>query len=156
MKFYILIFVSFIGHIIVGQETIIRVENFSDYSLELINDSPHFFVDDSVYVVDGSDVKSYQTNRYDIKNLIHVKDTIYKHAGGGSLYYLNSDYQIERFSHKPKMEQSFFQSLTFVRNDTIIKFGGYGYWSARNFFTYFSESTKEWEFYPINNQSYLY
>jgi hypothetical protein len=48
-----------------------------------------------------------------------------------------------------------FSSKTFVRNDTIFKFGGYGYWSARNFFTYFSESTKEWEFYSINPRSYL-
>ena len=32
------------------------------------------------------------------------------------------------------------QSDVFVRNDTIFKFGGYGYWGVRNFFTYFSKN----------------
>ena len=48
-----------------------------------------------------------------------------------------------------------YQSDIFVKNDTIFKFGGYGFWSARNFFTYFSNTTKEWEFYNINKKSYL-
>jgi len=38
----------------------------------------------------------------------------------------------------------------FVRNDTVFKFGGYGYWSNRNMFTYFDQETLEWEFYPIS------
>ena len=46
-------------------------------------------------------------------------------------------------------------SAVFVHNDTLMKFGGYGYWSDRNFFTYFSETTSEWEFYPINPTSLL-
>jgi len=36
-----------------------------------------------------------------------------------------------------------------------MKFGGYGYWSSRNFFTYYSEITREWEYYPINQKSAL-
>ena len=47
------------------------------------------------------------------------------------------------------------QSTVFVRNDTIMKFGGYGYWSRRNFFTFFSEVTEEWEYYPINNRAHF-
>lgn len=47
------------------------------------------------------------------------------------------------------------QSDVFVRNDTIFKFGGYGYWGVRNFFTYFSKTTAEWQFYGINPQSYI-
>ena len=47
------------------------------------------------------------------------------------------------------------QSTVFVHNDTIMKFGGYGYWSRRNFFTYYSEVNKEWEFYPINNKAHF-
>ncbi len=42
------------------------------------------------------------------------------------------------------------QSHVFERNDTIFKFGGYGYWSNRNFFSYFSNSSKQWEFYKTN------
>ena len=47
------------------------------------------------------------------------------------------------------------QSTVFVHNDTIVKFGGYGYWSRRNFFTFFSEVNKEWEFYPIKNKAHF-
>lgn len=46
-------------------------------------------------------------------------------------------------------------SNVFVHRDTIFKFGGYGYWSNRNFLTYFSKSTKEWEFYAVNEDTYL-
>ena len=73
--------------------------------------------------------------------------------GGGMIWKTTRDtvFRIDNsFNHKMT-----FSSEIFVRNDTILKFGGYGYWSARNFFTYFSESTKEWEFYPINSKSYL-
>ena len=48
-----------------------------------------------------------------------------------------------------------FGSNVFVHQDTIFKFGGYGYWSNRNFLTYFSTVTKEWEFYPVNPDTYL-
>ena len=44
-------------------------------------------------------------------------------------------------------------SNVFVHQDTIFKFGGYGYWSNRNFLTYFSTVTKEWEFYTVSPPS---
>tara|TARA_B110000503_G_scaffold139595_1_gene228356 strand:- start:225 stop:1217 length:993 start_codon:yes stop_codon:yes gene_type:complete len=34
-----------------------------------------------------------------------------------------------------------------VKNDTIFRFGGYGYWDQRDFIVYFDMGTKEWEFY---------
>ena len=36
----------------------------------------------------------------------------------------------------------------FVYRDTLFRYGGYGFWRANNFFTYFDESTTEWEYYP--------
>ena len=42
-------------------------------------------------------------------------------------------------------------SYNFQISDTIIKYGGYGFWSQRNFMYYFDLSTLEWELYPINN-----
>lgn len=44
------------------------------------------------------------------------------------------------FSHRMQSNSS-----TFVRNDTIMRYGGYGFWSYRNFFNYFDTTTKEWE-----------
>lgn len=48
-----------------------------------------------------------------------------------------------------------FGSNVFVHRDTIFKFGGYGYWSNRNFLTFFSTTTKEWEYYKVNPNTYL-
>ena len=35
----------------------------------------------------------------------------------------------------------------FIHNDTIFKFGGYGYWDNKNFITYFDKENREWELY---------
>ena len=68
---------------------------------------------------------------------------------GGHVFSVDNDtLKREDFSFNHKMS---FGSAVFVRNDTIFKFGGYGFWSSRNFFTYFDNSSKEWEFYPSNS-----
>lgn len=62
---------------------------------------------------------------------------------GGMLYRLEGDSlrRIDRsFDHRMQIN-----CTLFTRNDTIIKYGGYGFWSQRNFFTYFSRETNEWE-----------
>ncbi|MDA8957160.1 hypothetical protein N9H31_01270, partial [bacterium] len=40
-----------------------------------------------------------------------------------------------------------------IKNDTLFKHGGYGYWSQSNFITYYDELTKEWEIYTISSES---
>lgn len=70
-------------------------------------------------------------------------------VGGGQVYkVVNDTLKREDFSFNHKMS---FDSAVFVKNDTIYKFGGYGFWSSRNFFTYFDNSSKEWEFLPSNS-----
>ncbi len=45
-------------------------------------------------------------------------------------------------------------SIIFNYKSKIYKYGGYGFWSNRNFFTYFDDKTKEWEVVdPINSKS---
>jgi hypothetical protein len=62
---------------------------------------------------------------------------------GGELLHLNEN-KTERidhsFSHKNQLKSSLF---TF--QNTIYRFGGYGFFDSRNFFTYFSNETNEWE-----------
>ena len=41
----------------------------------------------------------------------------------------------------------------FKENDTIFKFGGYGFWSDRNFIYYFDFETKEWEYYNTKSKN---
>jgi DNA-binding MarR family transcriptional regulator len=70
-------------------------------------------------------------------------------ARGGLLYRIENDTTIRldnSFQHRKQ-----FQSNDFVYRDTLFRYGGYGFWRANNFFTYFDHSTKEWEYYPIKS-----
>ena len=65
---------------------------------------------------------------------------------GGLLYRVDNDTTIRldnSFQHHKQ-----FRSNDFVYRDTLFRYGGYGFWRANNFFTYFNHSTKEWEYYP--------
>ena len=77
---------------------------------------------------------------------VFIKDKLYiSSIGGGMMYTIVND-TLKRidnsYNHKMTIE-----SAVFSHRDTIFKFGGYGYWSARKFMTYFSFDTMEWEFY---------
>ena len=66
---------------------------------------------------------------------------------GGLVYRVEKDttIRIDRsFQHRKQ-----FQSSQLVYRDTLFRYGGYGFWRANNFFTYFDKTTKEWEYYPI-------
>jgi hypothetical protein len=65
------------------------------------------------------------------------------HTMGGMVYRLDSDTlkRIDR-SHNHRMQ---INSSMLVKNDTIFRYGGYGFWSHRNFFIFFSNSSLEWE-----------
>ena len=89
----------------------------------------------------------------DLKLVFKKDDPIIVSKGGGMVWKVENDsFKRADNSYNHKMTN---QSSVFVRNDTIMKFGGYGYWSSRNFFTYYSEITREWEYYPINQKSTL-
>jgi hypothetical protein len=45
-------------------------------------------------------------------------------------------------------------SYIFQHNDTIFRYGGYGFWSQRDFIIYYDEGIREWEIYNTNNNSY--
>lgn len=66
---------------------------------------------------------------------------------GGLLYRVENDttVRVDRsFQHRNQSQAS-----QFVYRDTLFRYGGYGFWRANNFFTYFDKVTREWEYYPI-------
>ena len=93
------------------------------------------------------------TSLNDIKLVTFKNKPTLVSKGGGMVWQVKND-TFKRIdnSYNHKMTNG---SAVFVHNDTLMKFGGYGYWSDRNFFTYYSETTSEWEFYPINPTSIL-
>lgn len=54
------------------------------------------------------------------------------------------------FTHKMQIN-----STVFVHQDSIYRYGGYGFWSQRNFFTFYDEHTSEWQFIAPTNSKIL-
>jgi hypothetical protein len=53
------------------------------------------------------------------------------------------------FEHRMQTLSTFFCS-----HDTIFRFGGYGYWSPRNFFTLYSKTSRDWQaISPLGSKS---
>ncbi len=46
-----------------------------------------------------------------------------------------------------------FKALQFFHNDTLYSLGGQGFWHSNNILTYFSRSSKEWEYVNVNGQN---
>ena len=68
---------------------------------------------------------------------------------GGLVYTLKND-SIQRIdkSYEHKMQNG---AAVFVHDDKIFRYGGYGFWSVHNVFTYLSDETNEWEYAAYKN-----
>ncbi len=65
-----------------------------------------------------------------------------ENQGGKVFKFINNNYlRIDNsYTHKNQLLSSIF-----TKNDTLFRFGGYGFFEAKNYFTFFSNETKEWE-----------
>ena len=91
------------------------------------------------------DYPDYSSIWYD--NALHITSN-----QGGLVYRVEKDttIRIDRsYQHQKQNKAS-----QFVYRDTLFRYGGYGFWRANNFFTYFDKMTKEWEYYPINGYQF--
>jgi len=103
-------------------------------------------------------------------NTFKIKDTVFNSKGIdiGSLTFINSfsknyfldplgggvflfeNYTLSKmddsFQHRMQIEAS-----VFIYKENIYKYGGYGFWSDRNFITQFDTKTNEWELVPFLN-----
>ena len=71
---------------------------------------------------------------------------------GGLVYRVEKDTTIRIDRSYQHQKQN--KHTQFVYRDTLFRYGGYGFWRANNFFTYFDKMTKEWEYYPINGYQF--
>ena len=78
------------------------------------------------------------------------KNEYYLGLQSGDVYTLKND-SIIRLDNTPDHRLNI-NSYIFSNNDTIFKYGGYGYWSNRNFLTFFDVKSKEWEYYKTTNE----
>jgi len=106
---------------------------------------PELTVSNPIYFKfsDSTFFKKFTPSAFTI-NLINNKIFITQNVGG-IVYEIKGDQLIRidhSFEHKMQIN-----SQQFVHDNRIFRFGGYGFWSARNFFTYFDINSKEWENY---------
>jgi hypothetical protein len=78
--------------------------------------------------------------------LSKINSTVYLSQGLGGLVYELRGNKIVRID-KSFMHKMQINAQNFEYDNRIFRFGGYGFWTARNFFTYFDLNTKEWEAY---------
>lgn len=98
-----------------------------------------------IKLISSSEIKN--SNLYDLSNFKFVNQHLLTSNLGGGILEIKGD-SIIRIdnSYKHKLQLS---SLEFIRNDTIIRYGGYGFFENRNFFTYYNTELNCWEFLNI-------
>ena len=119
-----------------------------------INQTTYTFYDDQVvkeyFTYNKKDTIFFNPTPIDYPdyNSIWYEDALHLTSNRGGLVYRvekDTTIRIDRsFQHRKQSQAS-----QFVYRDTLFRYGGYGFWRANNFFTYFDKTTKEWEYYPI-------
>jgi len=94
--------------------------------------------------------KDFKISEY---STLFVNSTLYFIHEQGGLVYENRNDSIIRIdnSYNHKLQND---SNIFSYNSKIHRYGGYGFWSARNFITYYNFSLNQWELeVPLNSMT---
>jgi hypothetical protein len=83
---------------------------------------------------------------------IRVQDSLYFINGAGGMVFMVRNDTVKRidksFDHHMQ-----YGACWFAHNHTVFSYGGYGFWSNRDFFTFYDNKQDEWEVYhPINSK----
>jgi len=104
----------------------------------------------SLKVISSKEIKNPKPS--DFSTILKRNKLLFLENGGGDILALNSNDSLVKIDNS-NISNFFIGSSIFIRNDTIFKHGGYGYWTQSNFLTYFEDLTKEWQIYPISQKS---
>ena len=106
---------------------------------------PELVISDPIYFkfTDSTFYKKFTSTSFTLNS---INNKLYLSLNLGGIVYEIKGNELIRIDHsfEHKMQIS---SQQFVYDNRIFRFGGYGFWSARNFFTYFDLNSKEWESY---------
>ena len=88
------------------------------------------------------------SNKYDLSKFNFINQHQLLSLSGGSVLKIKGDsvFRIDN-SYEHKMQLG---SIDFERNDTIFRYGGYGFFEHRNFFTFYDKQTDGWEVLDID------
>ena len=84
--------------------------------------------------------------------IIKVNKLIFVDNHGGDVFELTEKDSLSKIDNSD-IKNFLIGSSVFIKNDTLFRYGGYGYWSTSNFFIYLDNTTKQWEVYNISNTS---
>ncbi|MCA0932514.1 hypothetical protein LCM02_08625 [Lutimonas saemankumensis] len=154
----LLFFILFIGLSSYAQK--IKLEYVKDYqnsSLDTLKQEFYIFFKDRVLTVNLNDFKrdvrpltlqkglSEDVN-YLENQIITANDTLYFVSNSGGMVYMIKNDTIKRID-KSFNHQMQYGSFLFEHDETAFKYGGYGFWSDRDFFTYYLKNQDEWDVY---------
>ena len=127
-------------------------------ALDSINKQIIYLTNKSLYFVDSKSLKILNKKKIkrakDLKFNAFVKKSklLFLDKKGGDILKLNTKDSLVKIDNS-NIHNFFLDNVNFIKNDTLFKHGGYGYWSQSNFITYYDELTKEWEIYTISSES---
>jgi hypothetical protein len=143
MKLIILFLFSF-------QSIQIPIDYYFDSSESIIhilykNKIDRYSLDKDFQLISSSEIiNSYI---YDLSNFKFINQHKLSGNLGGRILEIKGDsiFRIDK-SYEHKMQLS---SLEFTRNDTLFRYGGYGFFENRNFFTFYDKKVNGWESFDI-------
>lgn len=105
-------------------------------------------LNDNFRLVDSKEIRN--SNNVDLRKFKFINHYQLSSNLGGEILEFKGDsiFRIDNsYNHKLQLG-----SLEFIRNDTIFRYGGYGFFENRNFFTYYNREINSWEFLKIKGE----
>jgi len=112
------------------------------------NKIERYTLENDVGLISSKEIKN--SSEYDLSKFKFVNEYTLSSNLGGSILKIKGDsiFRIDN-SYEHKMQLG---SLEFIRNDTLFRYGGYGFFENRNFFTFYDKKLNGWESFDINGE----
>ena len=112
------------------------------------NKIERYTLENDVGLISSKEIKN--SSEYDLSKFKFVNEYTLSSKLGGSILKIKGDsiFRIDN-SYEHKMQLG---SLEFIRNDTLFRYGGYGFFENRNFFTFYDKKVNGWESLDINGE----
>ena len=110
------------------------------------NKIERYTLENDVELISSKEIKN--SSEYDLSKFKFVNEYTLSSRLGGSILKIKGDsiFRIDN-SYEHKMQLG---SLEFIRKDTLFRYGGYGFFENRNFFTFYDKKINGWESFKIN------
>ena len=144
-------FVSFSQEIREGETNNLLVDSLRNQIIHITNDSLIRLDANNLKVLEIQKILRPKSLRV-FRPIIKENKLIFVDKQGGDVFELTEKDSLARIDNSD-IKNFLIGSSMFIKNDTLFRHGGYGYWSLSNFFIYLDDGTKEWEIYNISNSS---